>query len=167
MKYLVLAVLLSVMQASPPVSRQAADANASKGQSVQNGAKANEKPPKPQAAVAQKVQATPNENANPSKRDDDAPHPVRIRELPPVSIVRDWMDVIALAFSGILLIVGICGVNAAYRTLKAIEQQVGEMKAQREITQGQLGQMEKQTGELKAAADIALIAADVATENAR
>jgi len=124
MKYLALAMLFAFVQANPAVPRQTPDANTSKGQPVQNDANANKKPPEQGATVVQKVQSPPNENTNPNKSTQNAEESVRIRELPPVSVQRDWMDCLTLTFSAVLLVVGILGVKAAYRTLKAVEGQV-------------------------------------------
>jgi hypothetical protein len=168
MKTFALAVLLAVMQASPPIPRQTSDADAGKGQPVQTHADTDKKPAAQSAPVVQTVGTPPNQSANPTKGNENAEHPVRIRELPPVSVMRDWMDCLALVFSAILLIVGICGVRAAYKTLKAIEQQVAEMKAQREAMQGQLTTMQGQLGQMESSSvqTTALIAATQKSANA-
>ena len=61
---------------------------------------------------------------------DSAPTSVKVTQLPSVSVTRDCLDWLALFFSGGLVLVGIFGVIAANRTLKSIEKQVEEMKAQ-------------------------------------
>ncbi len=149
MRIIVLAVLLAVVQTSPPVPRQTSNANTGKGQSVQNDTDANEKPPEQEVPVVQKVQPPPNENTNPNKDNQNAEEAVRVRELPPVSIMRDWMDCLALVFSAILLGVGVIGVRAAYRTLKAIETQGGLME-------GQLAQTSVQSGILQDSVELVI-----------
>lgn len=145
MKMLALAVLLTVMQASPPIPQQASDTNTGKGQPVQTHADTNKKPSEQGTPAVQTIRTQPNENTNPSKSNENAEKPVRIRELPPVSVTRDWMDALALAFSGILLIVGIIGVRAAYKTLKQVEIQAGIMRGQLKAMQGQISAAERAT----------------------
>jgi hypothetical protein len=58
------------------------------------------------------------------------PRDVSINKFPPVSVGRDWIDYVALFLTIALVSIGSLGVWAANRTLKAIEQQVVEMKAQ-------------------------------------
>jgi hypothetical protein len=135
MKHVVLTVLLALMQASPPVPRQTPNADAGKGQAVQGHSDADKKTAEQGTPAVPAVSAPPNENANHGKSSEDAEKAVTIRELPPVSVTRDWMDVLALAFSGILLIVGIFGVRAAYRTLRAVE---GQVQAQLEALRARI-----------------------------
>ena len=45
-------------------------------------------------------------------------------------MVRNWIDYLALIFTGILVGIGFFGVRAANKTLKAIERQAEEMKEQ-------------------------------------
>jgi hypothetical protein len=145
MKMLILAVLLTIMQASPSVPRKAANANTGKRQTVQSNADDNKKPTKDAASVVQTVRAQPNENANPAKSTENTEKSVSISELPSVSIMRDWMDCIALVFSGALLIVGIFGVRAAYRTLKKIDEQARVMRDQLTAMKGQISAAERAT----------------------
>jgi hypothetical protein len=60
---------------------------------------------------------------------------VVVRSLPDVSGRRDVIDYTALGFTCLLTIIGYLGVRAANRTLKTIELQVAEMKAQTSATQ--------------------------------
>jgi hypothetical protein len=144
MKLLALAVLLSIMQASPPVPRKATDADASKSQPVQSDASADKKPSNKTPPIAQAAHPPPNQNTNPDNGANDAEKNIRVRELPPVSVTPDWMDCLALSFSAILLVVGIAGVVAAYRTLRAIEGQAGIMGGQLTKMELQLVEMQKQ-----------------------
>jgi hypothetical protein len=147
MKWLALAVLLAVVQTNPPVPRKAADANTSKGQPIQNDTNADKKTSNETTPVVQTGQPPPAQNTNPDNGANDAEKTIRVRELPPVSVTRDWMDCLTLMFSAILLGVGIVGVYAAYKTL-------GEMKVQRETMQGQLTAMQNQFTEMKRQNDI-------------
>lgn len=60
----------------------------------------------------------------------DLPKGVSINKFPPVSVGRDWIDYVALLLTIALVSIGAVGVRSANRTLKAIERQVVEMKAQ-------------------------------------
>jgi hypothetical protein len=79
-----------------------------------------------------------------------ADQPVTVLSLPSISVNRDWIDLAAFAVSVILTVVGIVGVRAAVRTLKAVEKQTGQM-----IVQAAL--MKEQTAVAKQAADAALL----------
>lgn len=61
-----------------------------------------------------------------------------------MSVTKDWWDRIYICFTGVLIVVGIIGVRAAYKTL-------GEMKAQRVAMQGQLAAMQGQLGQMESA----------------
>jgi hypothetical protein len=69
---------------------------------------------------APSVGAQSRDQAVEAKHDHDS---VTIRELPSVSIKSGWTDYVALCFTGALLLVGIAGVWAAYRTLRVLESQ--------------------------------------------
>ena len=58
------------------------------------------------------------------------PESITITRLPSVSVERDWIDYWTLGFSGLLALIGIGGVIAAIRTLRAIEKQAGLMETQ-------------------------------------
>jgi hypothetical protein len=68
---------------------------------------------------------------------------VRVSELPPLSLSKDWMDRTAWAFSAVLVVVGVCGVLAAFKTLKAIESQAGIMAGQLKTMESQLTAMKE------------------------
>jgi len=153
MKYLALAVLLAVMQASPPVPRKAADPGNGTPQNVAKQPSSDKTPAKQSPPLIQPISSEPDQNASRNPATENAPKAVSIRELPPVSVMKDWLDKIYIGFTGILIIIGFFGVRAAYRTLRAIEQQVGEMKAQRETMQGQLTTMQGQLAQMKSAGE--------------
>ncbi|HZZ16812.1 MAG TPA: hypothetical protein VFE08_12695 [Candidatus Sulfotelmatobacter sp.] len=159
-------MFLAVMQTNPPVPRKASDTNAGKGQGVEQNIQDKKTPTEQAPSIVHKTSPEPDKNTSETKAQKDAEKPVRIGELPPVSITRDWIDRLALAFSAALLIVGIVGVCAAVRTLKAVESQAGIMR-------GQISQMEsagQQTDKLiaHAAAQVTALAdaAQAAKENA-
>jgi hypothetical protein len=135
---------LTVVQTSSPVPRQVANADTGKSQTVRNNADTNKKAPDQAKPVVQTVQPPPSQNANSSNGNENIGKTVRIREFPPVSVERDWMDCLALFFSALLLGVGIAGVVAAYRTLRAIEGQAGIMRGQITTMENQLAEMKRQ-----------------------
>ena len=116
-----LAVLLSIVQAAPPVPRKAPD----------NPADASNKPysqPSPNEPVPST--ALPAVNIGASKKDEktsnpvraeDAQKPVRIGELPPVFVMKDWTDRAYWAFSGLLVIVGFLQVWLLRRSFRATQ----------------------------------------------
>lgn len=112
MKVILLAAFLVVMQTAPPVPQEASDSKTAKSQSPQHNADSSKKPAEEPPPAAQTS----------AKQNDQKP--IKVVDLPPVSITRDRFDYIALVLSIGLLIVGVCGVLAAYRTLRAIEAQV-------------------------------------------
>src|ERR1041385_1011185 len=130
MKILVLGVLLAVMQATPPVPRHTADKPNSSTQHIKDDASNGKAPaasPSPSPDVAA---SSPEQNAANNPKTPNAQQPITIRELPPVSVEKDWLDRTAWGFGLVLLIVGILGVWAAVSTLKAINEQAGHMEAQ-------------------------------------
>lgn len=186
MKYLALAVILFVMQAAPPMPRRTPNPGTGASQAVQNHPKSNEKIAEPPPPTVQTISAQPDQHSNAANSHNKEEKTVEIGKLPSISVSRDAIDYLGLGLTFTLLIVGIFGVRAAYRTLMAIEQQVGEMKAQRETMQrqlramrGQLVQMEssgkqtdtmieqitQQVGHLKTSADAAKNSADAANRN--
>jgi hypothetical protein len=106
------------MQVTPPIPPQAADNPSNSAESGQKKSaydKDTIAAPSPQA-MSEKT--SPQSPPSPNVR-----QPVSISELPPVSVKKDWMDKASWWFGAILAVVGIVGILAAYRTLKAIESQ--------------------------------------------
>jgi hypothetical protein len=144
MKYLALAMLLAVMQASVPVPRKATDPKSGTAQSVARNPNSDQTPAQQAPPLVQSVSTQPNQDTGHSPAAENTQKPVIIRELPPVSVTKDWWDRIYICFTGVLIVVGIIGVRAAYKTL-------GEMKAQRVAMQGQLAAMQGQLGQMESA----------------
>jgi hypothetical protein len=142
MKYLALAMLLAVMQTSAPVPRKAADPSNRASQNVKNDSSKNQPPAQQTPTVVQPISPKPDQNGGHGPAAEDAQKPVVVRELPPVSVTKDWWDRLYIGFTGILIIVGILGVRAAYKTLR-------EMKVQRETMQGQLTTTQDQLTQMK------------------
>jgi hypothetical protein len=123
-------VLLLITQTPIPVPRQAPDGpTASRGQANTQG-KSHNAPPAPSMAVVQPLTAPEGQDANGEHTKDNAPHSVIVRELPTVSISKDWADRGVWWFSLCLVIVG--GAQAFYvaKTLGAINQQSKHMARQ-------------------------------------
>lgn len=137
MKYFALAVLLVVMQASPPVPRKTADPRNRASQNVKSDSSGDQGPSQQPQNVVQPINAQLNQDTSHSPAAENAQKSVVVRELPPVSVTKDWWDRSYIIFTGILIIVGLIGVRAAYKTL-------GEIKTQREAMQGQLMAMQGQ-----------------------
>jgi hypothetical protein len=64
---------------------------------------------------------------NREKADEDAQHSIIVRELPPVSITKDWGDWGVWAFSLLLAMVGLLQIVLLFRTWKTIERQANHM----------------------------------------
>ena len=154
MKPLLFAVLLSVMQAAPPVPRQTPNST------NQSTDKRQKKPSQHQDPIAQMPtpknltekpvgeKATTDNPASPNTQ-----QPIRVTELPTVSVTRDWMDKTSWAFGAILVGVGVVGVCAAYRTLRAIERQARIMRRQTAHIARQAVSMRRQTTILRKSAE--------------
>jgi hypothetical protein len=169
MKYIVLAVLLTVMQASPPVPRKATDPSNRTAQNVAKEPGSDKAPTQQTPTVVHSITTAPDKNGSHGPGAEDTQKPTTISELPPVSVTKDRWDRIYIIFTGILMVVGIFGVYAAYKTL-------GEIKAQREAMQGQLTTMHGQLTQMEStvkqtdrliektgiAADAAKVSADIA-----
>jgi hypothetical protein len=155
MKCIALAVLLAIMQAHSPVPRKAADSHTSGRQSVKKDAQDHKSQPAEPKPVQEPPASPISQQEGHSIGSDNADKPVRVSELPPVSVERDWMDCLSLVFGGALVIIGAVGVAAAVRTLLAIEKQASEMAGQRGVMEGQLEAMNSQLAEMKAAGEIA------------
>jgi hypothetical protein len=167
MKCLMLAVLLTFMQTPAPVPRKATNPSNRTAQSVTKQSGSDKTPAQQAPSIVQSISTQPNQDTSRSPAAENAQKPVVIRELPPVSVTKDWLDKTYIAFTGILIVVGIVGVRAAYKTLGEIKVQREAMQGQLTAIQGQLAQATQQTGELKAASEIALVAAQAAVVNAK
>ncbi len=150
MKYLTLAVLLAVVQAAPPVPRKAADPSNKTSQNDVKQTGSNKAPSQPTTPSAVPIHAQPQQNDSYNPTSENAARVISVSNLPTLSVTKDWLDKLYVAFSGILIVIGFFGVRAAYKTLKAIERQVAEMKAQRETMQEQLAAMRGQLAQMEA-----------------
>ena len=81
-------------------------------------------------AVVQILLPVPRATTLQSTAKDDPQKPVKVAELPPVSVKPGWRDDLALFFAGALVGVGAYGVWMAKRTLKVVERQAVSMRRQ-------------------------------------
>jgi len=127
MKILVVAMLITIVQASPPTPRKAPDNQTASSQSVTQDADGKQAPPSQSPSTLHIVKPAPDKRDGQDVASDNTSKAIRVVELPSVSVTRDRIDCITLVFSAALLVVGSIGVRAAYRTLSAIEKQTVEL----------------------------------------
>lgn len=107
MKYLILAMLLAVVQASPPVPRQAPDGSASTRGNHQKQAQSKKTPPN---SSPSNINENQSETANGNGREQasqNASNPVEISKLP-INNRRDWADWVTWFFTFLLAFTGSC-----------------------------------------------------------
>jgi len=135
MKLLIIAVVLAAVQAPPPIPSKTTDDATASRQKIQKLPR-NDKAPSPGTVS---VPSNENNRAERSKGDGtrvvDRDQPVRISEVPSVSVRRDWIDGLTLFFAGALVIVGAIGIRYAIRTLRAVERQAKANENQLSETQ--------------------------------
>jgi hypothetical protein len=140
----ILTMLLTVAQAVVPASRQAPDHHADGSQTVTRDSQSNKQQPATAPTRVNPVSAQPDEQSGKNVSNEDTQNPVRISEFPSVSVTRDWIDCLAIFFTGVLVIVGFLGVRYAKRTLNAIEGQLAEIKAAGTQTDQMIGHADMQ-----------------------
>jgi hypothetical protein len=142
MKILIFVALLAVMQAAPPVPRQTANSPAATSERVQKHSAPENTPSTQTPSPAVNAKQTPDHNPSGDwQRNNDAPHPVVIRELHPVTVAspkRDWADWGTWGFNFFLLVTSGLQVWLLCKTLTFIRRQTHEMKKQRVTMQAQL-----------------------------
>jgi len=125
MRHLILVMWLAVAQTSAPLPRQTANAPAQKADKVKNNTAGNQEPitqvTPPSVELTQKPER--NEKSRDNEASPNAEQTVRIRELPPVSVRRDWADWFLWGASALLALVGILGIGLAYWTLTILKRQ--------------------------------------------
>ena len=123
MKYVALAVVLAVMQAAVPTPPKAPNPSAGRSQNVKNHGSVQNTPPQKTATVVEPISAQPSQQNSGSPSGPNTQQSVRVSELPPVSVHRDWADWVAWGLACMLVVIGAGGVRAAYKTLKTVEKQ--------------------------------------------
>ena len=122
MNAIVLAVLLAVVQASPPVPRQTADNAAAGSQHVQQNTQNDQSQTNTQSAPTLQNQAKQDQGERQNPADDNAQKTVVIPEeaaVPKGSIDR-WRHLDTI-FTGLLVLIGAIGIYWAIKTVKATE----------------------------------------------
>jgi hypothetical protein len=157
MKLLFLTLFLAIIQTTPPIQPTPSS-------NIKKSAATTQKPNSdiPSAVPASVDSTTVQPCANSCKTDqiENKEQSLKIRELPAVSVSRDWVDRIALFCTLALVIVGTVGVIAAFRTLKGIETQTGHIARQ-------ALSMRRQTTHLKNSVKAAQAGVEAALLNAR
>lgn len=151
-------MLFTVMQTPSPVPRKAANHPARASRDVQSQATSNKTPTAPPQASVNANAAPKNENPANAVRAEDTQKPIRVGELPSVSVTKDWTDRAYWVFSGLLVIVGGLQAWLLYGTLRAINRQADIMQRQTVAT-------ETAAIAAKANAEAAKANADAAKEN--
>jgi hypothetical protein len=181
MKILALAVLLAVMQASPPVPGQTADSSDDASRSVQRQTQTDAKKELPaKSSPSVNSEQPPSHDARGNGQGTENAEPsMSISKLPSVTIAspkRDWADWGVWVFTLLLAATSVLQIWLLSRTLRYVRRQTHEMRhqrhemwRQRKAMQGQVAEMESQTEVLKASvasaeksADAAKISADIA-----
>jgi hypothetical protein len=123
MKYLTLAVLLTVMQASPPVPRKTANTTASSSQHVKQNAENNQSPTQVQSPIQNK-DAPQDQDKDHNPADAEVKQNIVIRECAPAPKpgTDNWYHAYVV-FTGALVVIGAIGAGYAVKTLRAIERQ--------------------------------------------
>lgn len=123
MKMLILAVILAVMQAAPPIPRQTADNSAGTGANVKSESAPDQAKSLPTPVALKTNSNGTSKTDSGDKHPEDAEHTVGISKLPPVSVTKDWADWGVWVFSGLLVAVSFLQVWLLWRTLGAIKRQ--------------------------------------------
>jgi hypothetical protein len=162
----IFAMTFTVAWALRPAFGQASDHHADTGQRVERSRTDEEPSPSAPTRVAP-VGVDPNKQLGTAVSKDDALRPLRVSDFPPVSVTRDWMDRLAILLTVVLVIVGICGVTAANKTLRAIRGQGNLMRRQADLMAAQAGHMEAQTDILAKSVLASQASAEAALESAK
>jgi len=127
MPFLILAMVLAIMQTSPPIPRQAADKPTRSGNNVKQNSSNKQRPPDARMRIP--IPTESNQAEGQEQRSRNAQDTIIIRELAAVPHKDAW-DIASVIFAGLLVIVGGFGVCLARRSLRAIESQLTEMQRQ-------------------------------------
>lgn len=130
MTIIVLAVLLSVAQTTPPVPRQTADSPAYARQNSQTNAKNTQTPTTVAMPTIPPNQTVRDQSDSSKHGDENTDHPIIIGKLPTVTVSaprRDWADWGYWVFSLLLVGVGGLQVYLLWRTLGAIKRQADKL----------------------------------------
>jgi hypothetical protein len=170
MKYLAVAVLLAVMQASPSVPGKAPNNSGSGGKNVKQNSSSQ------QATASGLVAAAPRIDEDSRKAPDaNAQQTIVVSESAPVSKApKDLWDKAYVVLTGLLVAIGAYGIWMARRTLKAIERQaranedqLTEIQQSAEKTDRMILLAAEQAKNGRIATEAAKVTADAALQNAQ
>lgn len=125
MKYLILAVFLAVVQASPPIPRQTTNSAANTRKNNQNQTQSKKTPPRfAPPDVGQNETETTNGTGR-EQANQNAGNPVAVSKLPPVTINnrRDWADWGTWFFTFLLALTALLQILLLWKTLKVTSKQ--------------------------------------------
>jgi hypothetical protein len=123
MRYLILAMWLAIAQTPTPVPGKAPDSANGAGQSVTKNTGDYKAPTLHPPSVVKPDTGNSEQSTSNAPKSKNEERAIRIRELPPVSVSRDWADWILWVFDGLLVAVGFFGIRLAYKTLKTVDRQ--------------------------------------------
>jgi hypothetical protein len=106
MPFLIVAMLLTIVQATPPAPRPSPNNSASGSQKVQSKAQAKQNTAAPSAPVKPSPSAAQDQDKTISPANADAQETVALHELPPVSVSKDKWDYVYIVFTGLLVLIG-------------------------------------------------------------
>lgn len=124
-------MLLAIMQAPSPVPRKAADSPASTTQNVERKRNASKAPTPPSVGINSQVKAKSPKRNSSEQSHENTEQPVRVTELPPVTVTghkRDWADWGYWGFNLLLVGVGVAQAWLLFGTLRAIRRQGVSMR---------------------------------------
>ena len=117
------AMLVMVTQTPVPVPRQTTDGTTARRANANAQGGKHDPQPIPAMSSVQNLATGEDKNTRTQQPQQDQPHAVVIRELPPVSVTKDWADWGVWVFSFLLVIVGGLQVWLMRSTLVAIARQ--------------------------------------------
>lgn len=144
MKYLILTVFLAVTQASVPIPRKTADNPASTRGNIQNKSQNKNASPDSKPPLISQDQSQSTDGNRSNQGDKNANSPIRISELPPVTVLptkRDWFDRLYWGFGALLALTSILQIILLFKTIGIYRQQRDQMIQAGQQTEQVIAQM--------------------------
>jgi hypothetical protein len=123
---LILAALFAITQTPSPIHPKALDSPTATAQTVTKNPK-NDKAPSTQPPTSVGPSSADQQHVGSTTKSEDTEQAIRVRELPRVSITKDWSDWGIWAFNGLLVIVGAFQLLVLWRQAKIMKAQAGIM----------------------------------------
>jgi hypothetical protein len=155
---LIMAALFAITQTPSPIPPKALDNPTATGQTVTKNPK-NDKAPSTQPPTSIGPSAADQQHVGSITKSEDTQQAIRVRELPRVSITKDWSDWGIWAFNGLLVLVGAFQLLVLWRQAKI-------MKAQAEIMAEHAAHLKGLVSAAEDNARAASAAAEAASKNA-